>query len=99
MNLLEFYSNSFNDPSYIFQKAGHGAAFFILAAVVYWALQNVSAAFIASMVFAFFTEVMQLHFSRTGCLVDVGYDTMGILCGLVICIVNRRAVAVDNNGM
>jgi VanZ family protein len=99
MTFFDFHSYSFNEPSYIFQKVGHGAAFFILAAVVYWAVRNVAAAFITSVTFAFSTEIMQLHFSRTGCLLDVGYDTVGILCGLLVCIINRMAVSVEKNEM
>jgi VanZ like family len=99
INFFAFQSYSFNDPTYIFQKMGHAAAFFILTTIVYWAMKNVTAAFIISVTFAITTEVMQLHFSRTGCLLDVGYDTVGILCGLLVCIINRVAVAVEKNGM
>jgi hypothetical protein len=99
MTFFDFHSYSFNDVSYIFQKMGHGAAFFILVAVVYWAVRNVAAAFIFSVTIAVSTEIMQLHFSRTGCLLDVGYDTVGILCGLLVCSINRMAIAVEKNGM
>ena len=93
MKFLNMHSYSFQEPSYIFQKAGHCAAFLILAVVVYWMINNMIAAFSVSVIFAIFTEVMQLHFSRTGCLLDVGYDTIGILCGLLICKTNGMTIA------
>ncbi|MGM0829994.1 MAG: hypothetical protein ACQEU4_17370 [Bacillota bacterium] len=39
--------------------------------------------------FAFFTEVAQLFFSRTGCLLDVAYDTVGVIVFIAILIVGR----------
>jgi VanZ family protein len=87
-NYLVFFELQypFHNPGYIVQKVGHIAAFFLLAAILYWAVKQLSVVFIVAVTYALFTEVAQLYFSRTGNLLDVGYDILGVLFFILICI-------------
>lgn len=74
----------FSSPGYLQQKAGHAFCFFWLAVSFYWLFKRLHTAFLFSIGYATFTEMAQLYFSRTGCLLDVCYDSAGILLFIFI---------------
>ncbi|WP_187442682.1 VanZ family protein [Rossellomorea vietnamensis] len=85
-DLLSFfeYKFNYNNPSYAFQKAGHVISFFVLAALLMIWRNKVAVVLLVSILFAVFTEVAQLFFHRTGCLVDVLFDLTGTAAFLLI---------------
>ena len=76
---LAFTGYSFSSPHYITQKIGHGIFFFLFAVLLSRVMQNSIHVIILSIGYAFVTEIAQLYFSRTGCLLDVFYDSLGVL--------------------
>ncbi|UGB30717.1 MULTISPECIES: VanZ family protein [Bacillaceae] len=66
------------DLTYRRQKLGHFSYFFFLAILIYWAWRRHSFVFIMTLGAAFLTEIGQLFFSRSGRLLDVGYDMAGV---------------------
>lgn len=71
---------------YTMQKLGHIACFYILANLTSsTSVKN----FIWLLLFACFTEFLQLYTGRSGRLLDVGYDVIGIYLGLMV--VNKPA--------
>ncbi|WP_171050969.1 VanZ family protein [Bacillus sp. BHET2] len=83
-SFINFTDYPFSNPSYIKQKVGHAFCFFWLAYSFILVLRNQYMIFFCSVSYALFTESAQLFFSRTGCLLDVGYDTAGILMFFVV---------------
>ena len=84
---LSFFHNDLvnvSDPTYLSQKLGHFLSFFFLAYLVYWAWKSVGLVMMVSLATALSTEVAQLHFSRSGRLLDVGFDLAGMLMFLVL---------------
>jgi VanZ family protein len=75
---FNFTYYSFTSPTYIFQKTGHAVAFFLLTLIVFVVITRVGMSLLLSFSFALFTEIAQLFFHRTGCLLDVGYDMAGV---------------------
>ncbi|TXC78500.1 VanZ family protein [Metabacillus litoralis] len=75
----EFLNNDFDlqDPTYVSQKLGHIVSFFILGVLAYSVWRSVFVVAIISLAVALSTEVAQLFFSRSGRLLDVGYDMAG----------------------
>lgn len=73
-----------SDPTYIIQKSGHFLFFFFLAYLVYWAWKSLGLVIMVSLAAALSTEVAQLYFSRSGRLLDVGYDLAGTLLFFVL---------------
>ncbi|WP_281863125.1 VanZ family protein [Planomicrobium okeanokoites] len=63
---------------YLFQKVGHMISFGILYILLVSAIAGKRKAFIMASLFAFFTEVLQLFFERSGRFADVLIDIMGI---------------------
>ncbi|WP_413787080.1 VanZ family protein [Rossellomorea sp. YZS02] len=76
---LAFTGYSFSSLNYITQKIGHGIFFFLFAVLLSRVMQNSINVIILSIGYAFVTEIAQLYFSRTGCLLDVFYDSIGVL--------------------
>ncbi|WP_269748935.1 VanZ family protein [Metabacillus litoralis] len=86
-NLADFFLNdlrSLYDITYVIQKLGHFICFFFLAMLLYWALQRWLLVVLISVGFAFLTEVAQLFFSRSGRLLDVGYDVAGLILFILL---------------
>ncbi|WP_226670504.1 VanZ family protein [Metabacillus litoralis] len=85
-SVLEFFQNDFTlqDSTYISQKIGHIIIFFFLGVLVYWVWRSVFLSLIISLAVALSTEVAQLFFSRSGRLLDVGYDMSGVFLFLVL---------------
>ncbi|WP_173107703.1 hypothetical protein [Bacillus sp. KH172YL63] len=77
-SFLDFHHYPFDSPAYITQKSGHILAFFLFALISHAAIKRASAVFILSTVFGICPEIAQLFFSRTGCLLDAGYNVLGI---------------------
>ena len=91
---LSFFHNDLinaSDPTYISQKLGHFLFFLLLAYLVYWAWKSVGLVVMVSVAAALSTEVAQLYFSRSGRLLDVGFDLAGMLLFLVLFILYRIA--------
>lgn len=78
MSFFTVSSFPFQSSAYIIQKAGHAAAFFVLALVVHSVVKKAVIGYVISSMIGLCTEIAQLFFSRTGCLLDVGYDVAGI---------------------
>lgn len=68
-----------SDPTYLSQKLGHVLFFFFLAYLGYWAWRSLGLVMMVSLAAALSTEVAQLYFSRSGRLLDVGFDLAGML--------------------
>ncbi|WP_187118923.1 VanZ family protein [Bacillus marasmi] len=66
---------------YIIQKLGHIVCFFMLALAVRTSSMK---ARLILILFAFSTELLQLFTGRSGRLLDVGYDVIGIYLGLLL---------------
>jgi hypothetical protein len=70
---------------YVIQKMGHIFAFAVLYFLLLsWIKRNVTA-FILCGMFALYTEILQLYFSRNGRIFDVGVDLLGILLSYLMC--------------
>ncbi|MFD1926758.1 VanZ family protein [Sporosarcina siberiensis] len=63
---------------YLVQKIGHFSVFGLLYIFLLRSFNNVKTALLVSITFAFVTEIAQLYFNRTGRLVDVAIDLIGI---------------------
>ena len=70
---------------YVIQKIGHIMAFSFLYLLVFRSTKKAGFSFLLCGIFAFLTEVMQLHFNRNGRFFDVGVDILGILIIFVVC--------------
>ncbi|NMH67553.1 VanZ family protein [Bacillus sp. RO3] len=91
-SFLDFDSYPFDSPAYLTQKSGHIMAFYLLAFFTHSALRKASVVFILSASFGLFTEASQLFFSRTGCLLDVGYDVMGITLYFIFQLAGQKRI-------
>ncbi len=69
----------FESPVYITQKIGHGMFFFLFALLLSRVTKKFHNVIILSIGYAIITEIAQLYFSRTGYLLDVFYDYLGVL--------------------
>lgn len=77
----QFFHNDImylQDRSYFVQKLGHFSYFFSLAMLIYWAWEKHSIVFLVTLSSAIATEIGQLFFSRSGRLLDIGYDMAGV---------------------
>lgn len=61
------------------QKLGHVMSFFFLGAITYWKWPSRLVVILVGLGAGFTTEILQLYFSRSGRLLDVGYDVCGSL--------------------
>lgn len=83
----------YNKLSIIVRKGAHIFEFMILAILFYFVLINFSTfhqlflSFILSISIAVIDETIQLFVSgRSGSIIDVGIDSIGVLIGLLICL-------------
>ncbi|MCY9375291.1 VanZ family protein [Bacillus sp. T17B1] len=79
-------------PVALIQKIGHVFCFFVLTYLLLKQWGSIKSSAAGSFAFAFFTEVLQLFFSRNGCIRDVLIDTVGIVlfCGLYVLAKRRK---------
>jgi VanZ family protein len=70
---------------YLIQKTAHVLGFGLFYILLLRGFNNMKIAFIISGSYAFLTEVLQLYFSRSGRLVDVGIDLAGICLAYLLC--------------
>ena len=78
-----------SDPTYLSQKLGHVLFFFLLAYLGYWAWKSLGLVMMVSLAAALSTEVAQLYFTRSGRLLDVGFDLVGMLLFIVLFLIYR----------
>ena len=81
-NLFDFFILSdihLDSKTYVFQKIGHAISFGILFLLLARAINDNRKAILLCILFAFFTEVLQLFFERSGRLSDVLIDSAGVL--------------------
>ena len=86
-NLSDFFIYSdinLTDAFYLFQKTGHLLSFGLLYILVFNWLRSHYKSFGICILFALFSEVIQLFFQRNGRLFDVGVDLIGILLAYLI---------------
>lgn len=69
------------DQGYMMQKFGHMVVFFILIICSQRATSKMA---LIAICFAALTEVLQLYCGRSGRLLDVGYDSLGVLMGMAM---------------
>ncbi|ANU10148.1 integral inner membrane protein [Planococcus antarcticus DSM 14505] len=67
-----------DSKTYVFQKIGHALSFGILFLIVAKTINDDGKAIILCSLFAFFTEVLQLFFERSGRISDVLIDIGGV---------------------
>lgn len=94
MRFFDFHSYPFQSQAYLTQKSGHAIVFLFLAFLIHHAVRKASIVFIISIAFGLFTEIAQLYFSRTGCLIDVGYDVIGITLYFIIYLFSQKIMVV-----
>ncbi|PFA67302.1 hypothetical protein CN378_10665 [Bacillus sp. AFS015802] len=94
---LDFSSYPFDSPTYVFQKMGHGMFFFLFSFLLRRVTYTFKFVFTIGCSFAFATEFAQLFFSRTGCLLDVLYDSVGVLsyCSIFLIITKGQYAYKD----
>jgi VanZ family protein len=88
----EFFNNdlsNFHDSTYFIQKLGHFICFFFLAMLLLWALKRLDIVIVVSIGLAFLTEIAQMFFSRSGRLLDVVYDSAGLMLFVVLYLCTR----------
>ncbi|PFG04632.1 VanZ family protein [Bacillus sp. es.034] len=99
-DLMSFFTMSsfpFQSSAYIIQKAGHAAAFFFLGLVVHSVVKKALMGYLISSIIGLCTEIAQLFFSRTGCLLDVGYDVAGITIYFVAYFIIRALLYLPSS--
>lgn len=77
-DLLIITDIHFDSIAFLFSKAGHVVSFGILYLLLAWATADNRKAIIFSILFAFFTEILQLFFERSGRFSDVLIDLVGV---------------------
>ncbi|MCM3652945.1 VanZ family protein [Metabacillus litoralis] len=94
-----FINDLINNPdiTYFNQKAGHIICFFILALLLYWTSHRVWLTTLLLLIVAFSTEFAQLFFSRSGRLLDVFYDSIGLTMFLVFYLFYQVIVVLDRS--
>src|SRR5699024_12711859 len=84
---------------YIVRRVAHLSAFFILGILTMFAFEHrinrntvqMAVAFLIGVLYAASDEVHQLFVpGRSGELRDVGIDTMGVLCGIIIYVLLQK---------
>ncbi|WP_409303462.1 VanZ family protein [Peribacillus sp. SCS-155] len=83
-SFFNFYDITLIHPWWFMVKGGHFLGFAILKLLLYVKSKNLIVATIISILFAGFTEILQLFFGRDGRLYDVVIDSMGILIALLL---------------
>ncbi|WP_371928703.1 VanZ family protein [Rossellomorea sp. KS-H15a] len=75
---FDFTGYPFHSSLYVLQKIGHGIFFFIFSFLLNKTTKKVYKVLFMAIVYALVTEIAQVFFMRTGCLLDVLYDSIGI---------------------
>lgn len=83
---FDFTSYPFHSSTYWIRKIGHGLFFLLLSFFLSRVTFYYKVVFAVGVSYALITEMAQLFFSRTGCLLDVFYDSIGIVsyCTLIL---------------
>ncbi|MCY8488896.1 VanZ family protein [Bacillus atrophaeus] len=89
-DFLAFDITELADPEATIQKLGHAFSFFVLTYLLMKQWGSVKTAAAGSLAFAFFTEIVQLFFSRNGCIRDVLIDSIGIALFWLLLVFARR---------
>lgn len=76
--VFDFTGYPFRSPTYVLQKIGHGMNFFIFTFLLNKMTKKIYIVLFTAIVYALVTEIAQVFFMGTGCLLDVLYDSIGI---------------------
>ena len=87
LDLLITSDISFTSQFFIMQKIGHMLTFALLYTLYFYWWKRVGFALLVTSVFAVFTEILQLYFSRSGRLYDIGIDFLGIMIACFISVI------------
>ncbi len=88
-NLTELFADSFHDtPFYYLAKSGHIFMFAVLVILLYSNCRRLGVTLLVSIVLAIGSEVLQLYFNRTGRVLDMLIDGIGIMLGVVLLIMH-----------
>ncbi|QUW24048.1 VanZ family protein [Sporosarcina sp. Marseille-Q4063] len=80
---------------YLIQKTAHVLGFGLLYILLLRGFNNMKIAFVISGSYALVTEVLQLYFSRSGRLFDVGIDLAGIYLAYLFCKSFSKAIILN----
>lgn len=92
-DLYQFLDMDFTQlttPEAVIQKIGHAFSFFVLTYLLWKQWSCIKWASAGAFVFAVFTEIIQLFFSRNGCIRDVLIDSVGIALFLGLFVIAKR---------
>lgn len=97
---LNFTDYPFGSPAYFTQKIGHGMFFFLFSLLISRVANKFLIVTTISIGYAFITEIAQLYFSRTGCLLDVFYDSLGIFSYFAfrVLLSQKKHYSIEPNG-
>ncbi|MFI8688040.1 VanZ family protein [Rossellomorea sp. NPDC077527] len=88
-HFLDFTGYPFHSPTYLLQKIGHSMFFFLFSFFLSRLFFSLNAVFVIGVIYGLLTEFAQLFFSRTGCLLDVFYDSMGVLSYCTLAFISK----------
>ncbi|WP_061810414.1 VanZ family protein [Rossellomorea vietnamensis] len=97
---LNFTGYPFGSPTYFTQKIGHGMCFFLFSLLLSRVANKILIVIPISIGYALITEIAQVYFSRTGCLLDVFYDSVGIFSyfALRVLLSQKKYYPIEPNG-
>lgn len=97
---LNFTGYPFGSPLYFTQKIGHGLFFFLFSFLLNRVTNKFLIVIPISIGYALITEIAQVYFSRTGCLLDVFYDSVGIFSyfALRVLLSQKKHYPIEPNG-
>jgi len=98
--LLEMFDPLPSEVSayFIFRKVGHALVFFILTFLLFSVQPSAWLSGIVALVYAYFTEVLQLFFMRDGRLFDIAFDSVGIVAAMLVAWVGKEWRRVRRQG-
>lgn len=88
---LYFTGYPFDSSNYQLQKIGHAIFFFIFSFLLNRVTTKLHYVISIVIPYALMTEIAQLFFKRTGCLLDVLYDSIGVLSYCAITFILSKA--------
>jgi VanZ family protein len=87
-NLSDLFTDSFHDtPFYYLAKSGHIFMFTVLVLLLYSHCRRLVITILVGIFLAIGSEVLQLFFNRTGRVLDMFIDGIGIMLGVVLLVV------------